>query len=423
MRPKNKFAFFLFSLLCLCQVHADPLDRTIAIVNDGVISQVELTQRLNLAKKHLSLNPSIPDSVLQAQLLDQMILEKIEQQMAERSGIQIQDALVEQTIQSIAEENQLSLMDFQKRLRTDGIAYEQFREQIRSDLMIQQLQKRDLANQIVVSEREIDQYLRSKEGQDVAGAEYRVGHILIALPPAPSSTQIAQAQAETAKLLEQLRHGEDFAATAIRHSKSPQALQGGDLGWRKAEELPTLFGQKVLEMKAGQIAGPYRNASGFHIIKLNDKRTAYGEMTPIQTHIRHILVKTNVAVSSEQALSQVKLLRAMVKNKKDFGAIARAHSDDMGTRESGGELGWVSSNEVPDAFRQAMNRLPEHTISEPFQTAEGWHIIEVLGRRELPLGDEWTREKALRILQARKFEEKLNDWQRQLRDQSFIEVL
>lgn len=422
MRNLCKFAFFFLGLISSV-VRAEPLDRVVAVVNDGVISQVELSQRLQLAKQQLLSKSQVSDPLLKKQILDQMILEKIEQQLAERSGIQVPDAMIEKAIESMAEQENLSSQAFQNQLLAKGIHYDQFREQIRANLMIQQLQKRDLGNQISVSDREIDQYLRSKEGQDIAGAEYHLSHILIALPQDPNATQIEQAKKETEQLLAQLRQGADFNTLAAHHSKGPQAMSGGDLGWRTVEELPTLFSQDVSKMKAGQIAGPFRNASGFHIVKLVEKRQPYSELMPHQTHVRHILVKTNTVVSAEQAFSRAQLLRAMIQNKKDFGAVAKSHSDDLNSKASGGDLGWISNDKVAKEFQITMDRLPLNAVSEPFQTEEGWHIIQVVGRKELKLGDEWTREKALQVLQARKFEEKLNDWQQQLKEQSFIEVL
>ncbi len=420
----KKLALFLFSsLLHSAAVQAEALDRIVAIVNNTAITQTEVNQHISLVKQQFAQATQIPEADLNQQVLDRLILDKIELQLAEQSGILIDEPTVDEAIQQMLRNQRLSLDQLKTQLNQEGLSFEQFRHNIRHELAIHQLQKKTVGHEIAVSEREVEQYLKTLAEYQQAHSEYRLRHILIALPPSPTPEQIRRAETEATELLAQIRQGADFSSLAVRYSKGQQALEGGDLGWRKGSELPTLFTKNLQTLKVGAVDGLYRNASGFHLIQLADKRQAYADISPVQSHVRHVLIKTSLLNTPEEAYQQIQLVRALIQSGQPFEKVAQEKSEDTLSKTTGGDLGWLSAEHLSPEFRQVMNRLPEHTLSEPFQTAAGWHLIEVLERRELSTDPELLRQKALTALQTRKFEEQLIDWQRQIRDQAFVRIL
>jgi peptidyl-prolyl cis-trans isomerase SurA len=387
---------------------AVPLDRVKAIVNDGVITELELQQHLVWVKKQLPPQTTPPPNFSE-QILDQMILQKIQLQFAEKSGIQVDDRALDDQLAGLAKSNGLSLEAFRQQLQKEGMPFDAFREEVRQEMILAQLQRRDVLNQISVSPQEIEHYLQSTQKADT---EYRIRHILIPLPAEPTPEQITKTEKEATQLLKTLQKGVSFETTAMQHSKGQQALQGGDLGWRSKSALPTLFVDDLDILSTGQIKGLYRNASGFHIIQLTDKRKSIAPAPVVLTHVRHILLKDE---------AQIRTVSALLSSGSDFAKLAQERSDDFQSKQRGGDLGFLSPEEVSPTFKTAMNRLPLFTVSQPFQTEAGWHIVEVLDRKEITLSQDALREKAHRALHTRKFEEKLVDWQLELRDHAYVE--
>lgn len=415
MTKKSKLAFLFFLLFSAASIAANSLDRVLVIVNDSVITEIELEHRLQMVKKQLGPQTNIPEQALRSQLLDRLILDKIQHQIAERSGIQIDDVTLDQAVTNIMKDNKLSMTEFRARLTEEGVDYDTFREELRHDMMVSQLQKREIVPHITVSEQEIAHYLKSPEGSNNIAAEYHLKHILIALPSNPTPEQIHTTEREATKILQGLQQeGAAFNTMAIRYSQGQQALQGGDLGWRRLSELPTLFSDVILTLKPGQVAGLYRNASGFHIIQLVEKRQQYGEMIPLQSHVHQIFIKS-LGLTDSSAAEQIKVVHALLKAGGSFAELA--------AEDPNSDLGWLAPEDVAPEFRHVMNGLIIGQASEPFETSDGWHIIKVLERKEVAPTEEFAKAKAFKIIQARKFEEKLNDWLRQIRAQAFVEMV
>ncbi len=400
------------------------VDRIVAIVEDGVILESELQQRVNAIKKKLAESNTAlpPEGVLARQVLERMIIDKLQLQMAERAGIRVDDETLRMAVQQIAERNHLGVEEFRKALLEEGIAYTGFVEEIRNEILLGRLRSSQINNQIKVTDHEVEHYLEThgKAGSE-HGSEYLIGHILIATPQTASPSQIQAAREKAERLVEELNHGRDFKQTALSVSDDAQALSGGELGWRKLGQVPTLFADKVTAMKEGAIEGPIRSPSGFHIIKLlgvkgEDKHVV------VKTHARHILVKPNEVVSDEDARQKLLALKERIENGDDFAVLARAHSDDKGSAIKGGDLGWVEPGALVPAFEEAMNALAVNQMSEPVQTQFGWHLIQVLERQQQDNTDDYRKTQARDELFKRKVEEETELWLRRLRDEAYVEI-
>lgn len=400
------------------------LDHIVAVVNEDVITQTELERRIGMIKGQLAQrNVSLPPAdVLQRQVLDRLLLERLQLQLAERSGIRVDDERVSQVISNIARENRLTLPQFREVLQRDGFGFAEFRENIRNEIMITQLRQRQVENRIEVSDQEIDNQLDSLRNRQELDQEYRLGHILVAVPEAATPDEIAAAREKAEQLLGQLKEGADFARTAVAHSQGQQALEGGDLGWRKAGQLPGIFAEMVARMEPGELGELVRSASGFHIVKLLETRSGEVHIVP-QTQARHILIQPNRIVSDSDARRRLETLRRrIVEGGEDFAALAREHSDDKGTASNGGGLGWTSPGQLVPEFEQAMNRLAPGEISTPFRTQFGWHIVQVISRRNQDETEQVQRSRAEEMVRERKLDEALANWLRQLRDEAYVEL-
>lgn len=418
-------------LLLVLSLHAhaavrepeQPLDRIVAVVNNDVIVMSELQQRMRLVRAQLRQagTPAPPASVLRRQVLEKMIMDRLQLQLAKSSGLSVDDDTLNRTIQNIAQKNGLTVRQFRDVLEQGGYDFSKFREDVRNQLLISQLQQRDVTSRITVTPREIENYLATKAQQGAAAKDYHLAHILIAVPEAASPEQIAAARKKADGVLQQLRNGADFAQTAVAVSDDPQALHGGDLGWRKGSELPTIFANIVPKMHPGEISGLIRSPSGFHIIKLLGVR-GQARHVITQTHVRQILIRTNEVTSNADARTQLEQLRERIENGASFAELARAHSDDRASAINGGDLGWVNPGQVVPRFEKVMNSLQPDQISEPFRTQFGWHILEVLGRRQYDGTEEVKRSQAAEAIRRRKTEEALQSWLRQLRDEAYVEL-
>lgn len=398
------------------------IDRIIAVVNDDVIVQSELQARMRTVVEQLQ-NSGVPapaKDVLEKQVLEQLILDRLQMQMAAVIGIRIDDETLNRQIADIARENKLSLRQFRDILERDGYSFAAFREEIRNELIKNRVQQQQVQDRVQVTERDIDNYLatRAKQGSEIT--EYRVGHILSAVPDGASPEELAAAKNKAEDILARLKGGANFGRTAAAESDGRQALEGGDLGWRKAAELPTIFESIVPELEKGEVSDIIRSPSGFHLIKLLDVRGAERHVIN-QTHARHILIKTNEVISSNDARARLRVLRARIVNGADFGELARANSDDPGSAAKGGDLGWLNPGDTIQSFEKSMDRLADGEVSEPFETEFGWHIVQVLARRDRDSTQDVQRAKAANELRRRKVEEELQAWLRQIRDEAYVE--
>jgi len=399
------------------------LDRIVAVVNDDVVLQSEFDRELAEIRRKLEQlgATGIPDEEVRKQALERLILRKLQLQEAERLGITADDQTLQQALLAIAKRNGLTPAEMEEAMKAEGISPDAFRAQLREEITLQRLRNREVINRIQVTKAEVDNYLANQAQQGENSVSYRIRHILVATPEGASSEEIAQARRKAEEIVARLKKGEDFATLASRYSQGQQALKGGDLGWLPAGQVPTLFAQEVLSMNKGDIRGPLQASSGFHIIKLEDIK---GSKTKIvrQTHARHILVRTDEITSDREARIRLEQLYQRIQGGEDFAALARAHSDDKASALKGGDLGWVTPGDLVPKFEEVMNSLEIGQLSQPFRTQFGWHIVQVLDRREKDVTAESKRDEARLAIRKRKSEEALQLYLRKLRDQAFVET-
>lgn len=399
------------------------LDKIIVVVNDNVITQLELDDRIKIIRQQFKQKGSrLPsEEVLQKQLLERLILEKLQLELASKTGIRVNDEMVNRVIANIARENKLSLEQFREILKKDNVQFSDFRENIRREVIISRLRKVQVENKVSVSEQEIENHLSQTLTDKSDNDEFLLSHILIATPEAATPAQIEAAKVKAEKVVADLQNGEDFAQTAVAISDDELALKGGELGWRKLAQLPTLFAPVVKKMETNSIKGPLRSASGFHIIKLEDKRSDNKKQIINQTLARHILIRPTQVLSREEAKSRLRGILQRIKSGEDFAGIARASSDDKAAAAEGGSLGWVSPGQTVPAFEEQMNKLKPGEISQPFLTQFGWHIVQVLSRRKHDNTSEFQRSQAVQLIRKRKTEEAIQDWLRRLRAEAYVD--
>ncbi len=401
---------------------AAPVDRIVAVVDDGVILQSELDEMLDTVKRQLHQQDTQlpPDNVLRKQVLERLIMMRLQLQYAERTGIRIDEEKLNAALTNIAQQNKMSLGDFRLALEREGYNFAHFRENIRDQMIIAQLQQRQVNSLVTVSDQEVDNFLANAKLQGGVGDEYHLAHILIALPEGASTAQVEAAHDKAQRVLDELRGGADFQKMAVSVSDGQQALEGGDLGWRSPAQIPSLFVDMVTHMKPGQVSDLVRSPSGFHIIKLIDHRGMDSHSVQ-QTHVRHILIRTNDLISDDDAKSRLEQLKQRLEGGDDFASLARAHSDDAVSAAKGGDLGWVSPGELDPQFEEVMNGLAPGKISAPFRTQFGWHLVQVLGRRTHDDTKEFRHNMAREMIRKRKAEEEIDIWLRRLRDEAYVE--
>ncbi len=401
---------------------ATAVDHIVATVDDSVILQSELDEMLATVKRQLHTQDGHlpPDAVLRKQVLERLIMMRLQLQYAQRTGIRIDDEKLNTALDNIAKQNKLSLGDFRAALEREGYDYAHFRDNIRDQMIIAELQQRQVNSMVTVSDQEVDNFLANAKLQGSVADEYHLAHILIAVPEGASADKVAAAHSKAQRVLDELRGGADFQKMAVSVSDGQQALEGGDLGWRSAAQIPTLFVDVVAHMKPGEVSDLVRSPSGFHIIKLIDHRSMDNHSV-IQTHARHILIRTNDLVSDEDAKARLEQLKQRLEGGDDFAALARAHSDDTVSAAKGGDLGWVSPGDLDPRFEEVMNGLAPGKISVPFHTQFGWHLVQVLGRRTYDDTKEFRRNTAREMIRKRKAEEAVDIWLRRLRDEAYVE--
>ena len=426
-RTSGKYIFVcLLSFLMLLfasNSHAKLLDRIVAVVESDVIMESELRQRLAVLVKQFEGNPEAlpPQDVLVDQILQRLIIERLQLQLAEQRGIQVDDLSLDQAMRNLAKRNRMTLEQFRQVLVTQGLDYVAYRDQVRNEMVLDQLRRRTIGNSIQVSETEIEELVK-KSNTDLLEKEYEyhVAHILIAVPENPKPGQVEKSQHRAALVYDRAKAGNDFTKLAIAASDAQDALEGGDLGWRNKAQLPKVFLEQIEGMQEGDVSRIGRSPAGFHIFKVVDRRAIENTMVD-QVLARHILVRTNALLNDDAAERKLRELKSRIERGDDFSELAKAHSDDTGSAVNGGKMDWtVSSNFVPK-FKEVVDELEPNVICEPFKSRFGWHIVEVLDKRKHDNSQEAMRSQAREIIRQRKLEEETELWLRQLRDESYIE--
>ncbi len=399
------------------------IDQIVAVVDEDIVMESELERRRDRVTAQLRSQGTQlpPPTVLEQQVLERLILEKLQLQLALRTGVEIDEETLTRAITEMAAENGLTIAEFRKILEEEGVSFAQFRKEIRQELLISQLRQREVNNRVRVSSREIDNQLVNLTHQGDIEKQYQLSHILIAAGEFASQEEIDDAAGRAEVILNRLHAGEIFSELAITESDGQQALDGGDLGWRAASELPSLFTNFALDSPVDTISEIIRNPSGFHIIKLSGTRTAGERVVVNQTHARHILIKPNELTSPGDARIRLEQLRLRLEGGDSFAEMARSNSDDRGSAMQGGDLEWVSPGDFVPEFEEVMNDLKIGEISQPFETQFGIHLLQVLARRDYDGTEEVRRAKARNIIRQRKAEEELQSWLRRLRDEAYVE--
>ncbi len=424
--PLRAPALVLLTLALLLPLHpapaaVEPIERIVAVVNDGVVLESELRNRMRTVVAQLQARGTQlpPAPVLRRQVLERLILERIQLQIAERLGIRVDDETLNRAIRDIARRNGMDLDTFRRTLERDGFSFERFREDVRAEMIIARLQRQQVASRVTVSDQEVEDFLSSAQAQ--TRRSYRLAHILVAVPEAATPEQIAAARREAEEVLRRLRAGADFAEMAVAHSDGQKALEGGDLGWRRADELPSLFAEVVPRLEPGDVSELIRSPSGFHIIKLVAVRGDEPHVVE-QVRLRHILLRPGELLSDEEARIRLEQLRERVLAGEPFEALARAHSDDPVSAAKGGDMGWLSPAELPPEIAEVVRELEPGQVSAPFRTRFGWHLVQLVDQRRHDDTEGWRRARARELLHRRKVEERLQLWLRQLRDEAYVEL-
>ena len=400
------------------------LDRVAAVVNDGVVLESEVDEQLAAVKERLRAQGQEmpPDTVIRGQIVEHLIVEEIEMQRAERAGLKISDETLNNAMSEVAQRNGISLQQLPQALATQGIDYASYRDSMRRELTLRLLQQRDVVARISVTPREINQYLDRQAHHPSASAEYNVSHILIAVPQEATTAQLEAAQKKADDIYRRAKSGEDFAKLAIANSNAQTALDGGELGWRKGTELPTVLADTVLSLKAGEVSAPIRAPTGFHIVRLNDMRNVEKKQVVDQVHVRHILMRTNELQDDATVQQKLENIRKRILGGEDFAAVAQVSSQDTGSASDGGDIEWSTPDSFPPEFSKVVDGLKINEISEPFRTQAGWHIVQLLGRRKYDETKEVQSKEAADQIRASKVDEETELWLRRLRDDAYVDL-
>ena len=414
------------AVLIVANVHAvlEEVDAIAAIVDDDVVLVSELLSRYELfvaQAKQTGATEIPPRETVLNQLMERLIVESLQIQEAERRGIIIDDETLTEAVTTFAGQNGMDLDGFQQSLAEEGVSYRSFREDIRREMLLSRVQRDMVNRQIYITEQDVADLRGSPFFKEWVSDQYRVGHILLRIEDPLSNVAVRAANDMAVDILGKLRIGEEFGKLAIAHSAGSTALEGGDLGWRRAAELPSLFSETVIELEIGETPDPITNSLGIHIIQLLDKRGA-SMQKELRTQVRHILVQPSEIKSDQLARSEIDRVRERLIAGEDFAELAREVSDDAGTALAGGDLGWRDSGDFVGEFRGVMDAIPENEISEVFRSQFGWHILEVLGRREEDMSQESLDDMALQILHTRRYDEKLEEWLKQIRDEAYVQI-
>jgi peptidyl-prolyl cis-trans isomerase SurA len=415
-------------LICLLAPAGTPraieeLDSIVAVVNNDVIVRSELAHEISLVIPEIQARgtalPPRPD--LERQVLDRVILKRLQFQKAEELEITIDDAMLTEAISNIAARNGMALEELRTTLEAGGVSYEDFAADTRLQLTTTRLQAQEVVKNISVTDQEIDRFLARESSRLVERTDVRLSHILVSVPEGAPPETVKKAETKTRGLIEQLRKGADFSQLAVRYSDGRRALEGGDLGWFPMAQVPSLAEEPAHKLAKGEVSEPLRSPSGYHIIKVADVKGS-GPSMITQTNARHILIRTNEVVSDDDAKIRLDQLRIRIVGGDDFGTLARSHSDDTGSALKGGDLGWVNPGDTVPEFEKTMDALGPNEVSTPFKSSFGWHIVQVIERRTQDTTDEIMRLKAREALRERKADEAIELWLRQIRDEAYVEI-
>jgi peptidyl-prolyl cis-trans isomerase SurA len=423
----------IFTLFCAIlalstsvQIHAADivkLDRIVAVVNQGVVTEQELDARMvSVAKQFAKAGKDLPpDSTLRRQVLERLISDSLQMQHAARTGIKIGGNQVDLAFERIAEQNNLTITEFSEALNKDGISVNKFKADIQNEMTIGRLREREIMSRVTVTETEIDNLLTTQNATPDAQDEYEVSHILIRTPEEAAPEDVKAAKTKASEALSALQSGQSFDKVSATYSDAPNALEGGQLGWKKSGQIPGLFLNALKPLASGSITEVLRSPNGYHILKLTDKRGNSAPLVIDQTHARHILVKLSEIMSEKEAKHKIDGIKVRLDNNEDFKTLARQYSDD-GSSSNGGDLGWINPGDTVPNFEQAMNALAPNEISAPVKSRFGWHIIQVIERRSQDMTKEAKRLEARQEIRSRKADEAYQDWLSELRDRAYVEM-
>lgn len=418
-----RFACFFLGLVVVAggAAAAQPLDRIVAVINDGVVLQSELDRAMELGRRQLAERniPAPSDEILRTQVLERLVLTRVQTQRAEEAGIRVDDRELNEVLTNLAAQNKMTLSEFADAVRKEGMEYLALREQIRDEITINRLRAREIENRVLVTDQDIDLFLANQSRLDQT--EYRISHILVAVADGASSEARIKARDKAEALLKRLKAGEDFAQIAIANSDGQQALAGGDLDWRAGGNLPELFADAVQKLKPGELSPVLENASGYHLVKLTDLRGGDERKTISETRAQHILLQPNAIRTEEQTRQQARELYERIQKGEDLGELAKKLSDDTGSKAAGGDLGWQPAGVFAPEFEEAIKSLEPGQVSAPFRTSFGWHIARVVERRSRDATDQTRRARARAIIQNRKAAEEYDMWLRRLRAEAYVE--
>lgn len=420
-------SIFIFLLVSAMSSHAEEdivkIDRIIAVVDQVVITENELIDRIQTVRSQLEKQDAKipPADVLQKQILERLINDRLLLQYAAQTGVRVDDTQLDRTVERIAEQNKLSVPDFRAALEQEGVSYRKFREDIRNEIIIARLREREVDNRVNVTEAEIDNYLTTQSSQGEIQDEFEISHILIRTPEDGSPEELQKLREKAEEVVKRLTEGADFAEVSASMSDAPNALEGGKLGWKTSTQIPELFNEALKPLQPGSLTPVLRSPNGFHVLKMTDRRGGSSPLMVEQTKLRHILVKLSEIMSDADAQQRMVIIKERLDNGADFAELARQYSEDA-SANSGGDLGWVNPGDTVPQFEQAMNLLAPGEISEPVRSPFGWHIIQVQDRRKQDMTKEAARFKARQEIRARKAEEAYEDWVRELRDRAYVEL-
>jgi peptidyl-prolyl cis-trans isomerase SurA len=422
----KKTFFILISLLVLSSnvfSKIELIDRVVAVVDSGVIMESQLSSRVEEILIRLKSDKAElpPINLLEEQVLDRLIIEEIQLQLADRAGIKISDSELNQTLSRVSSQNNLSLDEFRLKLEAEGTSYRSFRDTIRKELIIQRVQRGKVGGKIDISEQEIENFINSEEGRTQLAEQYNVQHILLSVKSGSTEQEVNEVQKNAVDLINRLEGGEGFEKLAASYSSAQEALEGGFLGWRTSAELPSLFAEVVTELKVGEIAEPLRSGAGFHILRLTDKRGNTVKFLD-QTLARHILVQPSEIRTENQAEELINEIYEKLFNGEDFKQLARQFSEDPGSKMDGGELGWSNPGDYDPIFEKTMNATEIGKTSQPVKSSFGWHVIEVLDRRNEDVSQEEQKNRAYQIIFKRKFEQELQSTLIELRAEAYVDI-
>ncbi len=398
------------------------LDRIVAVVNDQVITRRDLDERLTTVLTQLRQQgtPLPPRDVLERQVLERMIFNQVQLQYAKETGLRVDDATLEKTLSRIAEDSKLTPAQLRAALEKDGVSFNKFREDIREEITIARLREREIDNKITIADSEVDNFLSTRQLQEGKADEYHLSHILVSVPEQASPERLQERRLRAEQALAQIKGGADFRQVAASFSDAPDAVQGGTLGWRDSTRLPTIFAETVKDLRAGEISAVLRSPNGFHIVRVNERRGQGAPLIVSQTHARHILIKTSELVAENEAKDRAVKLKERLDNNADFAELARLQSEDS-SASRGGDLGWLSPGDTVPEFEKAMDALRPGQLSEAVRSPFGWHLIQVLERRNQDMSQQQLRLRARQALREQKADEAHQEWVRQLRDKAFVE--